>query len=169
MNEWPCISIIIAPIQVIISSGVFPSQCTDCWLVTSLMHPDQSTSHITSSWCPEATALLRTCKRLNCKSLNRKSIIRYFFPTVTFFIRKYSTATFPHPQFFLICNFLTCNFKYLQLASKSNDKLKRKIIWKSVFCNFFSSAISFICNFSSSVTFLHLQLFLISNFLVLPI
>ena len=58
--EWPCISIIIAPIQVIISSGVFPSQCTDCWLVTSLMHPDQSTSHITSSWCPEATP--RACQ-----------------------------------------------------------------------------------------------------------
>ena len=28
------------------------------WLVTSLMYPDQSTSHITSSWCPEATRLL---------------------------------------------------------------------------------------------------------------
>ena len=109
-------------------------------------------------------ALLQTCKRQTCNSQICNSIIRYFFPTVTFFIRKYSTATFPHPQFFLICNFLTCNFKYLQLASKSNDQLKRKIIWKSVFCNFFSSAISFICNFSSSITFLHLQLFLICNF-----
>ena len=109
-------------------------------------------------------ALLQLCKRQTRNSQICKSIIRYFFPTVTFFIRKYSTATFPHPQFFLICNFLTCNFKYLQLASKSNDQLKRKIIWKSVFCNFFSSAISFICNFSSSVTFLHLQLFLIGNF-----
>ena len=109
-------------------------------------------------------ALLQTCKRQIRNSQICNSIIRYFFPTITFFIRNYSTATFPHPQFFLICNFLTCNFKYLQHASKSNDQLKRKSIRKSVICNFFLSATSFICDFSSSATFLNLQLFLIGNF-----